>query len=255
MWHSTLSLFIPITVGNELHWPRKKESSLKPPGTENHLHGEGVVLLPAQIPRRISVGMVIALVLWLVIVAGATVLMTRYSSTPGHTGAVPGAWPSDSQITFDSKRPTLVMFVHPHCPCSRASLGELERLLAQVPGRLTAHVVFFKPANASKTWEKTDLWRKASSIPDAAVYTDNDGIEARRFQSQTSGQTLLYDSTGSLRFQGGITFARGHSGDNAGSSALQEFLREGHSMEVKTPVFGCALFAAHCEKGDVRCKP
>jgi len=199
--------------------------------------------------------MVIELMLWLAVVCGATLLMSRYSNTPGNGGPATVVWPKESQILLDSRRPTLVMFAHPHCPCTRASLGELERLLAEVPGRLSACVVFLKPLGTCADWEKTDLWRKAASIPGVSVYADNAGSEARRFHSQTSGQTLLYNASGSLRFQGGITFARGHAGDNPGRTALQELLLEGHSNQVKTPVFGCALFEAQCQKGDILCKP
>jgi hypothetical protein len=147
------------------------------------------------------------------------------------------------------------MFAHPHCPCTRASLGELERLMAQVPGRLSAHVVFLKPPGTAADWEKTDLWGKAARIPGVSVGADNAGREARRFNAETSGQTLLYDQAGKLRFQGGITLSRGHAGDNPGRSAIEELLREERSNQVKTPVFGCALFEAQCEKGDVLCKP
>jgi hypothetical protein len=199
--------------------------------------------------------MIIALVLWLAVVVSATFLMTRYSNTPGSGGPAPKSWPKDSQIPFDSHRPTLVMFVHPRCPCTRASLGELERLVAQVQGQLSAQVVFLKPAGTTADWEKTDLWRTASAIPGVTVYMDNAGIEARRFRAETSGQTLLFDSRGSLRFEGGITFARGHAGDNPGRTAVQELVREGHSNLAETPVFGCSLFEAHCQKGDLLCKP
>jgi hypothetical protein len=197
--------------------------------------------------------MVFAFLIWLAAVGGATVLMTRYSNTPGRVEPALVAWPVESQIPFDAKRPTLVMFVHPHCPCSRASLSELERLLAEVPNQLSAHVVFLKPAGTAADWEKADLWRTASSIPGVSVFTDRDGIEARRFHAETSGQTMLYDPPGNLRFQGGITFARGHAGDNAGRTALKEWVRAGHSDQTKTPVFGCALFAGQCEK-DVLCQ-
>src|SRR5207248_4066088 len=124
----------------------------------------------------------------LAVVVGATLLMTRYSNTPGTGGPAPVAWPGASQIPLDSNRPTLVMFAHPHCPCTRASLGELERLLAEVPGRLNAHVVFLKLADTAVDWEKTDLWRKASSIPEVTVCLDKAGKEAQRFHAETSGQ-------------------------------------------------------------------
>jgi hypothetical protein len=211
--------------------------------------------VPAPVRRKISAGMVVAFVLWVGVVGSGTIGMTLYSYSPGDSGQAPIAWPTESQIPFDAGRPTLVMFAHPRCPCTRASLGELEVLLAQCPGQLSACVVFLKPADTITNWEKTDLWRTANSIPGVTVYTDNDGTEAHRFCAETSGQTLLYDRSGTLRFQGGITFSRGHAGDNPGRSAVQELLREGHAGQIKTPVFGCSLFEAKCQKGDMICKP
>lgn len=217
--------------------------------------GIGVVPAPVRVRRKISIGMLTAFVLWLTVVCGGTIQMIRYSTAPGSSGQPPSAWPTESQIPFDAHRPTLIMFAHPHCPCTRASLGELEVLLTRFPGQLSSYVVFLKPTDTITNWEKTDLWRKASSIPGVRVYTDNSGIEAHRFQSETSGQTLLYDRSGHLLFQGGITLARGHAGDNPGRSALQELLEGGHSNQVKTPVFGCPLVEAQCKQGDIICKP
>jgi hypothetical protein len=192
---------------------------------------------------------------WLAMVVGGTIYLARYSNTPGSDSPAPAAWPATSQIAFDGKRPTLVMFVHPHCPCTRASLGELEVLMAKVQGRVSAHVVVLKATGTATNWEKTDLWQTASSIPGVTVYVDNAGAEARRFHAETSGETLLYDRRGTLQFQGGITLSRGHAGDNPGRGALQDLLREGHATQFKTPVFGCSLFETNCRQGDVICKP
>jgi hypothetical protein len=210
---------------------------------------------PTPVKGSISIGMVTAFALWMVVVIGGTVQMIHYSNTPSVSGLAPGSWPVGSQIPFDAHRPTLVMFAHPRCPCTRASLGELEELLAKFPARLSTWVVFLKPTGTDTNWEKTDLWRKASSISGVRVFTDNAGNEAHRFQSETSGQTLLYDRSGQLLFQGGITLSRGHAGDNPGRSALQELLLAGHSNQAKTPVFGCSLFEAQCKQGDIICKP
>ena len=210
---------------------------------------------PARVRPRISAGVIIAFLLWLGVVVGGTIAMTRYANSPGAAGEAPVSWPSGSQIPFDATRPTLVMFAHPHCPCTRASLGELAVLLARFPRRVNAHVVFLKPEDTDTNWDKTDLWRTAASIPGVTVWKDQAGAEARRFHSQTSGQTLLYGSDGVLQFQGGITLSRGHAGDNPGRSALQELLRQGHSNLVKTPVFGCSLFESNCQEGNTICKP
>jgi len=134
------------------------------------------------------------------------------------------------------------MLVHPQCPCSRASIGELALLMAQSQGRLKAYVLFLKPAGFSDDWEKTDLWQSAAGIPGVKPLVDYDGMEARRFHAKTSGQTVLYDAEGRLLFSGGITAARGHAGDNAGRSAIVSLVNAKVADKAETPVFGCPLF-------------
>lgn len=199
--------------------------------------------------------MLVASIVWLAVVGVSTALMVRYSNTPGSARFAPPTWPMQSQIPLEPNRPTLIMFAHPHCPCTRASLSELARLLTQVPDRLNTYVVFLKPEGTPADWDKTDLWRTASSIPGVVVISDKMGAEACRFHAETSGQTLLYNQTGALLFQGGITLARGHEGDNSGRTALQDLLLKGHADQTNTTVFGCGLFEAQCEKGTVVCKP
>lgn len=174
--------------------------------------------------------------------------MMRYANTPCASANPPNTWPAESRIPLDARRPTLIMFVHPLCPCSRASLGELDVLLARCSGQISANVVFIKPEGTMTNWEKSDLWRTASSMRGVKVYTDNGGIEARRFHAETSGQTVCYDHNGSLQFAGGITSSRGHSGDNEGRSALEEIMRQGYSIQSKAPVYGCSLFDDQCKQ-------
>jgi len=52
---------------------------------------------------------------------------------------------------------------------------------------------------------------------------------------------LLYDVAGDLRFAGGITPSRGHAGDSAGRSMLQDLLASRSVERDETAVFGCAL--------------
>ena len=76
---------------------------------------------------------------------------------------------------------------------------------------------------------------------------DGDGREARLFQAVTSGQTILYDSHGRLLFSGGITASRGHSGDNAGRSAIVSLVNAEVPDRTETLVFGCPLFTPDSE--------
>ena len=215
----------------------------------------GAASVSGLVPRRkVSFGTITAISLWLVIVGGGTVLMTRYSNTPGEATSAPAIWPTSSRISIDAGKPTLLMFVHPHCPCSRASLGELDQLLAEIPKLPNVLVVFVKPAGTASDWSTTELWRSASSIKGVKTYLDNRGVEAQRFHALTSGQTLLYDTNGQLKFEGGITLARGHAGDNPGRKSISDLLQDRHPTQLQTPVYGCALFDGQCRKGDVTCK-
>jgi len=178
---------------------------------------------------------------WLSASIVGLVMLAGYSNSPGDASAGPRRWPTNSAIPISPERATLVMFVHPHCPCTRASLGELEKIVARCPKGATTWVVFFRPSATSDGWEETDLWRTADSIPGVHVVRDVDGQLAGRFHVHTSGETLLYDAAGDLLFSGGITLACGHSGDNAGASAVTSYLA-GHSPGYcQTPVFGCPI--------------
>jgi hypothetical protein len=133
------------------------------------------------------------------------------------------------------------MFAHPHCPCSRASISELARLMPRLPAGTGAHVVFVRPAGTAADWEQTDLWRSAASIPGVSVSRDDDGVEAERFHALTSGLTLVYGSDGRLLFHGGITASRGHEGASFGQRRILSLLTTGSADRNDSPVFGCAL--------------
>ncbi|MBI3839159.1 MAG: hypothetical protein HY288_14665 [Planctomycetia bacterium] len=175
---------------------------------------------------------------------GGFQLLWRYEATPGPVGQMRSQWPTATSIEPHQKLPTLVMFAHPRCPCTRASLAQLATLMAHNQGRVDARVVFFQPEDADEQWSQSDLYYTAQAIPGVSVMLDRDNVEARRFAAKTSGYTLLFDRDGRLLFSGGITAARGHIGDNAGSAALSTLLEERAPLVRGTLVFGCPLSAS-----------
>ncbi|HTM26341.1 MAG TPA: hypothetical protein VL225_14175 [Vicinamibacterales bacterium] len=180
---------------------------------------------------------------WLASVGCGLAIVLAYENRPGAAAHAPVRWPAATALRAAADRPTLVFLAHPQCSCTRASLEELAQVLARVPRSPKTYVVFLKPTGLAADWEKTDLWRAAESLPNVALVRDDDGIEARRFGVETSGQTLLYDRGGRLVFSGGITGSRGHGGENAGETALISLLTRG-SANGRTPnVYGCPLFA------------
>ncbi len=179
--------------------------------------------------------------LWLLGVGAGFAVILNYQNVSGRVGITPQHWPLGAQIMLDRNRDTLIMFVHPQCPCTRASLEELNRLLARSQGRVDAQVLFFKRGKFSGDWTRTDLWRNAAAIPGVAVHEDLDGAQARLFGAETSGYVLLYDAHGQLLFKGGITGSRGHAGDNAGENAIVSLLTGQDAKLKQTQVYGCSL--------------
>jgi hypothetical protein len=203
----------------------------------------------SQVPRfgRARVLLLLGTISWLLAISFGLWMLWGYENTPGTAAQPPHQWPADSNISAARDHATLVMLAHPHCPCTRATIGELASIMAHSQGRLTAYVLFLKPAGFSEEWEKSDLWQSAASIPGVTAVIDDEGAEAKRFHAATSGQTLLYDAGGRLLFSGGITGSRGHSGDNAGRSAIMSFVNSGAAERTESFVFGCPLFDPNSE--------
>jgi hypothetical protein len=135
------------------------------------------------------------------------------------------------------------MFVHPQCPCTRASVGELAELLSHCPGPVRAQVIFYKPAGVSDEWVHTDLWRSAAAIPGVEVACDDNSKEADLFGATASGFVVLYDTMGRLAFNGGITGERGHWGDNEGLGAIEAILSGQTPHRTTMPVLGCSILS------------
>jgi hypothetical protein len=182
-----------------------------------------------------------SVMLWLCAIGMGMWMIENYQNTQGAVGVAPTKWPADSPIKRLPGRATLVILAHPHCPCTRASIGELALLMTQCQGRVATFVLFFKPEGFPEGWERTDLWDSAASIPGVTVLGDQGGVEAARFNGVTSGVAMLYDVDGRLLFSGGITESRGHSGDNEGRSAIASLLTGEGTGQSETPVFGCSL--------------
>lgn len=140
-----------------------------------------------------------------------------------------------------SARSRLLLFLHPQCPCSHATVAELAKILSAAPHTIECELYFYRPKTREDSWCRSDLWNQASELPDTALREDIDGLEAAHFGAHTSGQVLLYASSGRLVFSGGITDGRGHEGDNDGEDAIVAYLRTGRLPAVSTPVFGCVI--------------
>jgi hypothetical protein len=178
--------------------------------------------------------------LWVAMVAIGFGMTWSYSSSEGIATDAPAVWPAASHLHRASDRHTLVMFVHAHCSCSRASLTELARTLDRLRDRVSAIVVFIRPEGVEPDLVEIGLRAQAASLHDTVVVED-DQHEADLFGAHTSGATLLFDAAGIILFAGGLTAIRGHEGDSYGQERIVALVSSGATERADSPVFGCAL--------------
>lgn len=195
---------------------------------------------------------------WLLLASAALFAMADYGAEQGKTGVAPSHWPDGlhSMIQPDPARPTLVLFAHPLCPCTRASLWELEAITNRLYGMFDLHVLFYEPEDTTsmpETWAASDLKKIASRLPGTQMHADIEGRIAKNFGAYTSGQVLLYNTGGNLQFVGGITQSRGHTGSNPGRAAVISAILGDEGVDPLAPrlnpVYGCSL---HEESADDR---
>ena len=178
--------------------------------------------------------------------------LIAFDQKPGAARVAPTRWPASSAIRRIRGRPEILVFVHPFCSCTVATMAELAQLSVRKKPAVTAPVItvlFFRPRTSG--WAPNSLWKQAQSLEGAQVVWDDDGLEARRFGARTSGYALLYSAAGNLLFRGGVTGSRGHQGDNDGLDELAASLNTQFPARVPSRVFGCALGSLDQETGSL----
>ncbi|MGV3622915.1 MAG: RedB protein [Archangium sp.] len=187
-------------------------------------------------------GLLIVTVVWLSAAGAGALALTRYKSTPA--SLVPPAQgevlPTSSGVQLASDRPTLIVTVHPQCPCTKATFTELEKFLTEQHHKLATLLLFVQPEGEDASFVHGALWDRAGRWPGVLRSIDVDGAESKRLQASTSGTALLFASDGTLLFRGGLTVARGHEGDSPGAERMTALLA-GQPALATAPVFGCGL--------------
>lgn len=191
--------------------------------------------------RRILIlSLLAAGALWVTTIAMAFDAIRRFEVTPGLPASAPRMWPASTVVPRTPGTWSLVMLVHPHCSCSRASMQELGAIIEKAPHDVQTTVLVYRPHEMPAGWERTSVYDAATRLHRTRVLIDEDGAEAGRFGGFTSGQTFLYDGEGRLRFAGGVTSLRGHAGLNRGRVDVIRIAND-HSGNGSHPVFGCAI--------------
>ncbi len=181
---------------------------------------------------------ILALLIWLSLSATGLGIAVAYTVGAGAAGPTPSSWPLAEGLS--AERLTLLMFIHPRCPCTHAAVRELERLQRHIIGQAQTGVYVFMPGDGA-SWGDEPLLRGVAGIPDVTLLPDLEGQTAAVFGAMTSGHVVLYTPDGSLRFSCGITPGRGHEGSSTGARAIRLAVLRGAVDVTTSRVFGCAI--------------
>lgn len=222
-----------------MHYPiRFKESPLG-----NTAAAQGVLEI------RRTPGMALFVVWALLLAAGAGAL-SRYEFKGSVPAGLADQWPDNPVVRLDTERPTLLMFLHPRCPCSAASIAQLDRVLTRYPGRFRVCVLIARPAGVPEHWEEGANLEAARRLPDSTLLLDQDGAIAQRYGAVYSGTVQAFGREGNRLFTGGITASRGHEGESLGSLSLLDIGAGETPSVAEMPVFGCPLMGPRRDSGE-----
>lgn len=194
-------------------------------------------------PRSLPNSTTVLLAVWLATTALGFALFEAYHAQPNDPGS-PSRWPVGGPIGLDPARPTLVLFVHPLCPCSKASVADLASIGSELLGRFAPHVVVYRPLHRSDEWERSAPTLDAASLAGWRRWDDRGAALARRFGVRTSGHLLVFDPHGELLYSGGVTPGRGRRGPSGGLAAFLNGIAGGTIGVDRGPVFGCSMEAS-----------
>ena len=182
---------------------------------------------------------VLTLCVWMGSIGVSLFFFEQYERTPGAKFDAPLERPPESSLDFSHDKFTLIMFVHPHCPCVSASVTELETIATRYEEKLSARVVFVRPPGVPTEWEKGSLWTQVGKCAHLTSTIDEDGVEAGRFGARTSGHAYLLSPEGRIVFEGGLTESRG--GCASKQSSIGMWIEHDRDAPSSTPVYGCPL--------------
>ncbi len=176
---------------------------------------------------------------WAVIIALGMLQFYRYETREGAKEVSNKSWPEGTSLSYSKSKFSWVMGIHPKCPCSLATVGNLERLFRYIeePFHITALVRQDPLSDESKS----KVVRRLSKLPQVSIFFDERGETAAKFGMLTSGDSRIYNRSGELIFAGGITINRSHEGWSPGASLILEQMSKGSKKSVELPVFGCNI--------------
>ncbi|MEZ6017901.1 MAG: hypothetical protein R3F49_22545 [Planctomycetota bacterium] len=202
--------------------------------------------------------------IWLASLALGCAALAAHGASGAAVPLAPARLPAEVSAALDRHRdapegaragaPLGLIVLHPKCPCSLVELDQLATLAGPTTPKVRWLALFVVPPGAPDGFAEGALWDRVQARDDIEAVIDRDGVLARALGAERSGTLALYDSAGALRFQGGLTEARGHAGPSRGLTLLHAALNELEPAGIgadtasrsctTTSARGCALFTS-----------
>lgn len=177
-------------------------------------------------------------VCWCVILLPCLYAFARYQTTPGTTGIIAPHWPSSSNLEKAEGEHSLVVFLHPKCPCSIATV---RNVFEQVRPKAVVFVLVL-PLGVDASFADGPVRRLLEQDYHHRPVVDCGGREAKLFGAETSGHVFLFDCEGRTQFSGGVTASRGRLGFSPSVALLQARDRyPSTELPNDCPIYGCPL--------------
>lgn len=188
---------------------------------------------------RRSKAIAVAVSLWLGAVGLGFAALQHYAAQPGPAYRTA----AEDRFLAEQRAPgraLLVMALHPHCPCSEASLAEVRHLLDRPVAPCDVLLLQYEPERDAEGWAPARPHRLLDGA-EMRVVPDRGGRIAATLGALTSGHVVFVDAGGVVRYAGGLTPSRGHRGRTVGHDAILAALAGREPVSAQAPVYGCAL--------------
>lgn len=154
--------------------------------------------------------------------------------------SLPDSNPIDSS-QLQSPKWHIELFVHPQCPCTRATLKLVDRLHREllVPPELTIYVASYDQIKSD--WSSSPNLRLAQQLDQAVVMEDKEANRAKSLGVKASGTLVVTDGEGNRLFAGGITAGRSCEQLNPSYFSVRNLLNNPATGLSNTVVYGCDL--------------
>lgn len=190
--------------------------------------------------KKIIISVIISI--WVGSIIWSTKAMLIFQFTPGKMGKVFNDFPQKSKLVLDQTLPTLILFLHPKCTCSKASVEEIKIIKSSIKKEFKL-IAVVQTASLKLTDELEKLKEELSTLPHSTIVNDSYSFETNLFSVKTSGQIYIYSSFGELIYTGGSTSSRGTSSPSELRRTIASILetnKKPHQLITKS-IYGCEM--------------